>query len=166
MDFLSKSYKQHHRKVKSAHRNREINTLHSMDVLCMICNKVKMFIDDLTSKMDTSFWQPRRSYPNHLPLKINAIFTYNNAFAHYVMDHPHEISDFQLDSILSMLKCSQNEIGGITYFCQRCDEMRFIPFRCHSRVCPTCGKRYSELWGRQLMDRFFQRIAPFHDPHH
>lgn len=125
----------------------------------MISHKVQMFIDEASSKVDTTFWQPRKPYPKYFPLKINAILTYNNAFTHYVFQHPDEISDFQLDSILSMLKCSQNECGGITYLCKKCNEMRFIPFRCHSRVCPSCGKRYSEQWGRKLMSRFFQRIV-------
>ena len=109
-------------------------------------------------KVDTCFWQPQIPYPNYYPLKIDAILTYNNTFEHYVLNHRNEISDFQLKSVLSMLKCSKNECGGITYLCHKCNEMRFIPFRCHSRVCPYCGKRYAEQWGRALMSRFFQRI--------
>lgn len=125
----------------------------------MIGHKVQMFIDEISSKVDNSFFQPWRPYPKYYPLKIDAILTYNNAFEHYVLNHRHEISDFQLESVLSMLKCSRNECGGITFLCPKCDEIKFIPFRCHSRVCPYCGKRYSEQWGRKLMSRFFQRIV-------
>jgi len=130
----------------------------SMDVRNMISQQVQMFVDEVSSKVDGCFWQPLRPYPNFSPLKIDAILTYNNAFEHYVFNHRNEISDFQLDSVLSMLKCSTNECGGITYLCRKCNETKFIPFRCHSRVCPHCGKRYSKQWGRALMGRFFQGI--------
>lgn len=129
-----------------------------MDVHHMIGQQVQIFIAEISSKMDTSFWQPQKPYPKYYPLKISAILSHNNAFEHYVFNHRNEISDFQLESVLSMLKCAQNECGGITYACQKCDGTKFIPFRCHSRVCPYCGKRYSEQWGRKLMSRFFQRI--------
>ena len=124
----------------------------------MIGQQVQMFIAEISSKMDTSFWQPQKPYPKHYPLNISAILSYNNAFEHYVFNHRDEISDFQLESVLSMLRCAQNECGGRTYVCHKCNEGKFIPFRCHSRVCPYCGKRYSEQWGRKLMKRFFQRI--------
>ena len=129
-----------------------------MDVHHMIGHKVQMFIDEILSKVDTTFWRLKKPYPNYYPLKIDAILSYNNAFEHYVFNHRDEITDFQLVSVLLMLKCSRHECGGITYHCQKCDETKFIPFRCHSRVCPYCGKRYSEQWGRKLMSRFFQRI--------
>ena len=29
------------------------------------------------------------------------------------------------------------------YGCTSCGEMKFVPFRCHSRFCPTCGNMYS-----------------------
>lgn len=29
------------------------------------------------------------------------------------------------------------------YGCSSCGNMKFIPFRCHSRFCPTCGNKYS-----------------------
>ncbi len=124
----------------------------------MIGHQVQMFIDEISSKMDTSFWQPKRPYPKYYPLKIDVILSFNNAFEHYVFNHRNDISDFQLESVRSMLKCAQNECGGITYACQKCGDIRYIPFRCHSRVCPHCGKHYSEQWGRKLMMRFFQRI--------
>lgn len=29
------------------------------------------------------------------------------------------------------------------YGCPDCAELKFVPFRCHSRFCPTCGNKYS-----------------------
>nr|WP_235839093.1 transposase zinc-binding domain-containing protein [Clostridium sp. Marseille-P2415] len=28
------------------------------------------------------------------------------------------------------------------YGCPFCGELKFVPFRCHSKFCPTCGNRY------------------------
>ena len=52
-----------------------------------------------------------------------------------------------------MFRCLNDNCGGITYLCG-CGSIKFIPFRCHGRICPRCGKRYAEKWGRGLMDRF------------
>ena len=29
------------------------------------------------------------------------------------------------------------------YGCGKCGTLKFVPFRCHSRFCPTCGTKYS-----------------------
>ncbi|MFR5149229.1 MAG: transposase zinc-binding domain-containing protein [Ruminococcus sp.] len=29
------------------------------------------------------------------------------------------------------------------YGCPHCGKLKFVPFRCHSRFCPTCGNKYS-----------------------
>jgi hypothetical protein len=62
-----------------------------------------------------------------------------------------------LKSVESMLRCTQDDLGGITFSCSDCHSTRFIPFRCHSRVCPLCGKDYANSWGKELMRRFCQR---------
>ncbi|MCQ4736785.1 MAG: transposase zinc-binding domain-containing protein [Blautia sp.] len=29
------------------------------------------------------------------------------------------------------------------YGCPNCGKLRFVPFRCHSRFCTTCGNKYA-----------------------
>lgn len=29
------------------------------------------------------------------------------------------------------------------YACPHCNHLKFVPFRCHSRFCPTCGNKYA-----------------------
>lgn len=146
-------------KIWEVRLNREFDKSNPMDVRRMNNHQVQKFIDDLSHKIDSTFWKSKEPFPEYYPLKINTILTYNNAFKHYVFSHRDKITGFQLESVMSMLRCSTNECGGITYSCPDCGEIKFIPFRCHSRVCPDCGKRYSEKWGRKLMQRFFQRIT-------
>ena len=33
--------------------------------------------------------------------------------------------------------------GSAMYGCGKCGTHKFVPFRCHSRFCPTCGTKYS-----------------------
>ncbi|MFR5915652.1 MAG: transposase zinc-binding domain-containing protein [Blautia wexlerae] len=42
-----------------------------------------------------------------------------------------------------MLSLLYSSYGGAMYHCPDCNEWKFVPFRCHSRFCPTCGNMYS-----------------------
>ena len=42
-----------------------------------------------------------------------------------------------------MLNCGDPAFGGAMYGCPHCGKLKFVPFRCHSRFCPTCGNKYS-----------------------
>jgi hypothetical protein len=115
---------------------------------------VKEFIREFANNLDSSLWHGRKPVPGLMPLKIDRILSHDSAFARYIVANPRKISDFQLNSILDMLHCVRGECGGITFCCPDCGHMKYIPFKCHSRVCARCGKKYAEQWGRQLMNRF------------
>lgn len=42
-----------------------------------------------------------------------------------------------------MIHCGDAFYGGTMYGCPKCGLLKFVPFRCHTRFCPTCGNRYS-----------------------
>ena len=42
-----------------------------------------------------------------------------------------------------MLNCGDFSFGGAFYACPGCRFLKFVPHRCHSRFCPTCGNKYS-----------------------
>ena len=48
-----------------------------------------------------------------------------------------------MENIEKMVNCGDPSYGGTMYGCPHCGELKFSPFRCHSRFCPTCGAKYS-----------------------
>lgn len=49
-----------------------------------------------------------------------------------------------MENINKMLNCGDPSFGGAMYVCTTCHNMKFVPFRCKSRFCPTCGVKYSQ----------------------
>ena len=49
----------------------------------------------------------------------------------------------EMENIEKMINCGDPSFGGAMYSCPNCDHLKFVPFRCHSRFCPTCGNKYS-----------------------
>ena len=49
-----------------------------------------------------------------------------------------------MENIDKMLNCGDPSFGGAMYVCTTCHNMKFVPFRCKSRFCPTCGVKYSQ----------------------
>jgi hypothetical protein len=48
-----------------------------------------------------------------------------------------------IENVEKMLNCGDPSFGGAMYGCDNCGNLKFVPFRCHSRFCPTCGNKYS-----------------------
>ena len=48
-----------------------------------------------------------------------------------------------LESIDKMIHCGDPAYGGAMYGCPSCGALKFVPFRCKSRFCPSCGNLYS-----------------------
>lgn len=48
-----------------------------------------------------------------------------------------------IENVNRMLNCGDPSFGGAMYGCASCGTLKFVPFRCHSRFCPTCGTKYS-----------------------
>ena len=42
-----------------------------------------------------------------------------------------------------MINCCNPAFGGAMYGCPNCGKLKFVPFRCHSRFCTTCGNLYA-----------------------
>jgi hypothetical protein len=110
----------------------------------------------LAEDIGSGVWDEPSPVPDGSPCRIDTILKHDHTFDRYVLAHRDEMLDHQLSSVLAMLRCASDECGGITYQCGDCGDTRFVPFRCHSRVCPRCGKVYAEQWGRALMDLLLQ----------
>ena len=48
-----------------------------------------------------------------------------------------------IENVDRMINCGDPSFGGAMYGCSSCGTLKFVPFRCHSRFCPTCGTKYS-----------------------
>lgn len=55
--------------------------------------------------------------------------------------HPRDV---EMENISKMVHCGDPSFGGAMYVCSHCGNMKFVPFRCKSRFCPTCGVKYSQ----------------------
>ena len=48
-----------------------------------------------------------------------------------------------IENVDKMIHCGDPSFGGAMYGCPHCGKLKFVPFRCHSRFCPTCGNKYA-----------------------
>lgn len=51
--------------------------------------------------------------------------------------------DTEMENIKKMINCGDPSFGGAMYGCPHCGKLKFVPFRCHNRFCPTCGNKYA-----------------------
>lgn len=70
---------------------------------------------------------------------LQEIFTDHYEEIKYTL-HPR---DCEMENIDKMIHCGDPDYGGAMYGCPHCGKLKFVPFRCHSRFCPTCGNKYS-----------------------
>ena len=49
----------------------------------------------------------------------------------------------EMENIDKMINCGDPAFGGAMYHCPDCGNFKFVPFRCPSRFCPTCGNKYN-----------------------
>lgn len=54
--------------------------------------------------------------------------------------HPRSTEAENIDKIIN---CNDLSFGDILYGSSHCGKLKFAPFRCHSRFCPTGGNKYS-----------------------
>ncbi len=48
-----------------------------------------------------------------------------------------------IENVYKMIHCGDASFGGAMYGCPCCGKLKFVPFRCHSRFCPSCGNLYA-----------------------
>ena len=49
-----------------------------------------------------------------------------------------------VDNINRMLDCGDSSKGGAFYGCPHCATLKFVPYTCKSRFCPSCGNLYNQ----------------------
>lgn len=71
---------------------------------------------------------------------LQKIFKDNYEVIQYTL-HPRDV---EMENISKMINCGDPSFGGAMYSCPHCGNLKFVPFRCHSRFCPTCGVKYCQ----------------------
>ena len=62
-----------------------------------------------------------------------------------------------IENIDKMLNCGDPSFGGAMYGCTNCGTMKYVPFRCKSRFCPTCGNKYSIDEVKEAISSFYNK---------
>lgn len=72
---------------------------------------------------------------------LQSIFT--DYYEHIVYElHPRPAV---IQNVDKMIHCGDPSHGGAMYACSHCGNLKFVPFRCKSRFCPSCGNKYNQL---------------------
>ena len=50
-----------------------------------------------------------------------------------------------IENVNKMIHCGDPSHGGAMYGCPHCGNLKFVPFRCKSRFCSSCGNKYNQL---------------------
>ena len=72
---------------------------------------------------------------------LQQIFTDYYEEIEYIL-HPRKT---EMENIDKMIHCGDPSFGGAMYGCPHCGNLKFVPFRCKSRFCPSCGNKYNQL---------------------
>lgn len=77
--------------------------------------------------------------PNN-KIKLKDIFDDNwDDFEIYAKENNLTIRDVVYHEVERIRKCGCLSEGYYTYICENCDEIKYVPFHCHSRFCSSCG---------------------------
>lgn len=71
---------------------------------------------------------------------LQEIFTDHYEEMLYIL-HPRQAVITNVDK---MINCGDPSFGGAMYACSKCGMLKYVPFRCKSRFCPTCGVKYCQ----------------------
>ena len=76
---------------------------------------------------------------------MSAKFTIKEIFSDhwdsFLLDYPN-VRPIVDKEIRKVIGCGDSKNGCAFYVCPDCGAYRFVPFRCHSRFCNTCGTSY------------------------
>ena len=61
-----------------------------------------------------------------------------------------------IDNVDKMINCGDPAFGGAMYACSKCGNLKFVPFCCKSRFCPTCGVKYCQDRSNAMASKLIQ----------
>ncbi len=87
-----------------------------------------------------------------IPSKLKFIFSkyiltqHFQKFKNYLSD---EHFSFLLISIFKFISCRDLNKGFVSFKCDKCNNTHKFPITCKSRLCPSCGYKYSQSWANK-----------------
>ncbi|WP_255044976.1 IS91 family transposase [Photobacterium pectinilyticum] len=88
------------------------------------------------------------------PRPIHFLFEYNKAWQRMVETEAN-LRDIEITEVAKMLACGKPALGGKTLHCENddCLHTKTIWFTCSSRACSRCGKKATDNWIVQQVER-------------
>lgn len=92
-----------------------------------------------------------KANPPSISLPASHVFLHNslmNILQTIFTDHFEEMiylqhpRDSVIENVEKMIHCGNPAFSGAMYTCPFCGNFKYVPFRCHSRFCPSCGNMY------------------------
>ncbi|UIA83078.1 IS91 family transposase [Erwinia tracheiphila] len=87
------------------------------------------------------------------PRPLKKLFTTNQCSASFL--DAGGLRDIEVEAVTKMLACGTRISGVKEYACDnaQCPHVRYITNACHSRACPSCGKKATDLWIAAQLNR-------------
>lgn len=82
--------------------------------------------------------------------RLRFIFSDNSNWERYIESEYYKVREVEMKEVNKMLGCGDSKNGYMVYRCPECSEYKTIAFRCKSRLCTSCGKRYADEWAIKL----------------
>ena len=91
-------------------------------------------------------------------ITINRIFSDNNNWGVFRLNHSSELRDVEVVEVEKMLHCQDEDSGYFVFRCSNCNELKTVHLGCNSRVCTHCGKHFTDRWAGQVAENLFDVI--------
>jgi hypothetical protein len=72
------------------------------------------------------------------------------------MNHPRQV---EIDEVEKMLSCRKR---CFVCYCRKCNNYDIVQLGCNSRLCSSCGKRYTDEWANRLANKVAENIVHRH----
>ena len=71
----------------------------------------------------------------------------------------HNPRQVEIEEVEKMLSCKQR---CFVCYCKKCNNYEFVLLGCNSRLCSSCGKRYTDQWADRLANKVAKGIVHRH----
>ena len=88
---------------------------------------------------------------------IRNILIDNENWHKYKLNHS-ELDLYRISEIEKMLKCCDSSRGFFYGYCEHCKEDVIMHFKCNSKICSRCGKKYVDKWVERAKKKVFKEM--------